>query len=80
MADFLRKIFNFNELILFIFISLFTSSLVGCERSNAQKIAIIKKKQQMTNDKIEKKHKNNLIIPDILKKGEIVVDEEDYVV
>ena len=80
MLSFLKKISFFKELILLIFISFFVISLVGCEHSNMQKIAIIKEKQQITNNKIEKKHKNNLIIPDILKKDKIAIDEDDYVV
>ena len=73
---------NFNVIssvissFIFLFVLICTTS--GCEYSNAKKIAFIKQNQQATNERIETKQKNNLVIPHILKEKRMLIDENEY--
>ena len=60
----------------FILMSICILLSSGCEMSNTKKIAFIKQNKQKTDDKIMAKQKNQLIVPDFLKNGEINIEEE----
>lgn len=62
----------------FIFLFVLICAASGCEYSNAKKIAFIKQNQQATNERIEAKQKNNLVIPHILKEKRMLIDENEY--
>ena len=62
----------------FIFLFVLICATSGCEYSNAKKIAFIKQNQQATNERIEAKQKNNLVIPHILKEKRMLIDENEY--
>ena len=69
---------KFNVISSFIFLFVLICATSGCEYSNAKKIAFIKQNQQATNERIEAKQKNNLVIPHILKEKRMLIDENEY--
>ena len=50
--------------------------LTGCQKTNAEKITFIQRNIKKTDNKIMAKQKNQLIVPDFLKNGEINIEEE----
>ena len=48
----------------------------GCQKTNAEKITFIQRNIKETDDKIMAKQKNQLIVPNFLKNGEINFEEE----
>ena len=48
----------------------------GCQKTNAEKITFIQRNIKKTDNKIMAKQKNQLIVPDFLKNGNIDIDED----
>lgn len=74
-----RHVINiFNVLCLvkmFCLLCLCVMTFSGCELSNSKKITFIKNNKQKTDEKIMKKQKNPLIVPEFLKSENLEFDD-----